>query len=82
MAVYRPPKYNNNFTLDFENGLSGIMVDFDHSLNSGDLSIHVCSVVYLLNNYVLRCDNAVVKVWLGLGTKTTWLGLGKDRGLG
>lgn len=23
-----------------------------------------------------------VVVWLGLSTKTTWLGLGKDRGLG
>ena len=28
------------------------------------------------------CDNTVVKVWSGLGTKTTWLGLGKDHGWG
>ena len=28
------------------------------------------------------CDNTLVKVWLGLGTNTTWLGLGKDHGLG
>lgn len=27
-------------------------------------------------------DNAIVKVWLGLGKKTTWLGLEKDCGLG
>ena len=32
--------------------------------------------------FVLRYDNAVVKVQFGLGTKTTWLGLGKDHGLG
>ena len=35
----------------------------------------------LQNNDVLWCDSAVVKVWLGLGTKTTWLGLGKDHDL-
>ena len=35
----------------------------------------------LKRNYVLWCDNAVVKVWLGLGTKPTWLELGKDHGL-
>ncbi len=23
------------------------------------------------------CDHAMVKVWLGLGTNVTWLGLGK-----
>ncbi len=27
-------------------------------------------------------DNAVVKVWLGLGTNTTRLGLGEDHGSG
>lgn len=27
-------------------------------------------------------DNTVVKIWLGLGTKTFWLGLGKDDGMG
>lgn len=36
----------------------------------------------LKNNYVLWCDNAVITVGLGLGTKTTWLGLGKNHGLG
>ena len=41
-----------------------------------------CILICLLkNNYVLLCDNAVVKVWLGLGTETTWLGLEKDHGL-
>ncbi len=29
-----------------------------------------------------QCDNVVVMVWAGLGTTTTWLGLGKHRGLG
>lgn len=27
------------------------------------------------NNCVLWCDNAVLKVWLALGPKTTWLGI-------
>lgn len=36
----------------------------------------------LKNKSILRCDNTVVKIWLGLGLKTTWLGLGKDQGLG
>ena len=27
---------------------------------------------------VLYCDNALLLVWLGLGTKTPWLWLGKD----
>ena len=31
---------------------------------------------------VLRCDNAVVKVCLGLGTKNTRLVLGNDHGSG
>lgn len=26
----------------------------------------------------LSCDNAVLKVYLGLGIKITWIGLGKE----
>lgn len=29
--------------------------------------------------FILSCEDAVVKVWLGLGTKTTYLGTGKDQ---
>lgn len=32
------------------------------------------SALQTLYKSVLRCDNAMVKVWLGLRTKTTWLG--------
>lgn len=30
---------------------------------------------------ILCCDNAVLLLWLGFGTKTPWLGLGKAQGL-
>lgn len=29
-------------------------------------------------HFILSCEDAVVKVWLGLGTKITYLGTGKD----
>lgn len=35
-------------------------------------------MVWLKIPVVLCCANTVVKVWLGLGGKSTWLGLGKD----
>lgn len=37
--------------------------------------------VYISLNFDC-CDNAVVKIWLGLSTKTTWLELGIDHVLG
>lgn len=37
--------------------------------------------VYISLNFD-SCDNAVVKIWLGLSTKNTWLELGIDQVLG
>lgn len=34
--------------------------------------------LYLSLYSVLYCDNAVLKLWLGLGTKDMWLGLEED----
>lgn len=34
--------------------------------------------LYLSLYSVLYCDNAVLKLWLGLGTKDVWLGLEED----
>ena len=40
------------------------------------------SLQVTVQNNVLWCDNAVVKVLFCLGIKATWMGLGKDHGLG
>ena len=38
-----------------------------------------CSVTFLrVHLTMLCCNKAVLMVWLGLSTKTTWFGLGKD----
>lgn len=34
-------------------------------------------VLFRFKCFILFCDNDVLMVWLGLGTQTTWLGLGK-----
>ena len=31
---------------------------------------------------ILCCDNGAAMIWLGLGTKTTWLGFGRDISIG
>ena len=50
-------------------------------VKTGLRQIHVLFCEIKLSYVCLWCDNAEVKVWLGLGTTTTWLGLEKNHGL-
>ena len=44
------------------------------------ISTHLSGVTYLLRIFKLQlsCPNAVMTLWLGLGTNTTWLRFGED----
>uniref|UniRef100_A0A8C5AN71 Reverse transcriptase domain-containing protein n=1 Tax=Gadus morhua TaxID=8049 RepID=A0A8C5AN71_GADMO len=41
-VIYRPPKYNKDFLMDFSVFLSDIMPNYDRVLIVGDFNIHVC----------------------------------------
>lgn len=67
-VVYRPPKYNE-FIQDFENFLSGVMVDYEHFLIQGDLNIHVCCETRpLVKDFLSLVDSFNLTQWVSSPT--------------
>ena len=40
--IYRPPKFNKDFMMDFSDFVAGILLKYHHFLIVGDFNIHVC----------------------------------------